>query len=370
MLKIGGVLTLIGMGFAWLSQDPLPEQHTISLLPTPIQPPANTTATPTNSKTESPITTVTPVAPPVAKSTTIPVVTPQTAAQQALPVPAIAPPKPLEVEKTAPNKPNLQAINEQAIQLAVEGNPRQAVNLLEKSLIDHKEAGPMFENLRRLYAGFATQSYQLAMEPGKSKPVTVELLAQVGGTPITVPIAAQDMRARVVNNTLPAASALPTLPTETTVLASNTTTKPATEDKLTAPEANPTPTAAPAPVSTTPSASERAEASKAVMAAVKGWADAWTKQDVAGYIGAYSDTYHPKDMDRKQWEDYRKDRLSKPKFIRLELTELKAFMVTKTQMRVTFSQGYSSDTLKTKDKKTLELELIENQWRIISESNR
>jgi len=75
-------------------------------------------------------------------------------------------------------------------------------------------------------------------------------------------------------------------------------------------------------------------------------------------------------MSRHEWEAYRKDRLTKPKFIRLELTDLKAYLINNTHMRVTFSQSYASETLKTKDKKTLELELINDQWRIISETGR
>jgi murein L,D-transpeptidase YafK len=119
-----------------------------------------------------------------------------------------------------------------------------------------------------------------------------------------------------------------------------------------------------------PTTAEKAEANRSVMAAVKRWADAWSKQDPDAYIAMYAPTFKPKDMTRAQWEAYRRDRLTKPKSIRIELSDQKAIMLSAQKMRVTFTQQYMSDSLKTSDKKTLELELIDNQWRITLESGR
>jgi hypothetical protein len=357
MLKIGALITLIGLTVAWMGQDKIPEQTPIiALMPNNSAPTASVVTTPTVAS---------PSVPKPAPVATIPVTANQT--QTLPPMAAIAPPAPkaVDIDKSAQG---LLAVNEQAIQMASEGNPRQAINLLEKSLIDHKEAGPLFDNLRRLYAGFATQSYQMAMEPGKNKPITVEL-AKANGS-VTIQIAPQDMRARVTASAPAATTSMPELPTSIT-LASSGLTAPAAPSVATNTTSAPVASEPPAPSGPPPlNANERKEASNAVMAVVKSWSDAWAKQDVAGYIAAYAPTYKPKDMSRLEWEAYRKDRLTKPKFIRLELTDLKAFLVSNTRMRVTFNQSYASETLKTKDKKTLELELINDQWRIISETGR
>lgn len=358
MLKIGALVTLIGLTVAWMGQDKIPDQSPIvAIMPNNTAPIASVVTAPT-------VTAPTPVKP----IASIPVTANQT--QVLPPMAAIAPPAPkaVDIDKSAQG---LLAVNEQAIQMASEGNPRQAINLLEKSLIDHKEAGPLFDNLRRLYAGFATQSYQMAMEPGKNKPITVELAKASGA--VTIQIAPQDMRARLSNTAQSATTTMPELPSSITLASAGVTSPVSTTNANTPSQqtTQPANTEATAPAGPPPlNANERKEASNAVMAVIKGWSDAWARQDVTAYIAAYAPTYKPKDMSRQEWEAYRKDRLTKPKFIRLELTDLKAYLVNNTRMRVTFSQTYASETLKTKDKKTLELELINDQWRIISETGR
>ncbi len=390
VLKIGTVISVLALLIAWLGQDELPEQQIAIALPAKETP---DTAAPSRPIAVKP---AEPVAPPAPATTTIPVAPPQTkpAVEQA--VPAI---QPSTVANTAPAQvvatagKDIQRINEQAIHLVNEGNPRQAINLLEKSLLEHKDAGPLFDNLRRLYAGFATQSYQLALEPGKAKPVTVELV-KTSGEAVSVQIASLDMKARSASQALPEKTTnLPELPAKT-VLSSETSTRlippvanaqsPAAEVQTAAATTTPIATTQPpvavasitkpespsVAVAKDPTTAEKAEANRSVMAAVKRWADAWSKQDPDAYIAMYAPTFKPKDMTRAQWEAYRRDRLTKPKSIRIELSDQKAIMLSAQKMRVTFTQQYMSDSLKTSDKKTLELELIDNQWRITLESGR
>jgi hypothetical protein len=369
------VISLLALLIAWLGQEDISIEQQISLaLPEKEQSlfaQANQPVTLPKSTETKP---VTPAAPSVA---TIPVATSHSTA----PVHAVPSMAPSSVNASPPLVVNLpakeiQRINEQAISLVGEGNPRQAIGLLEKTLLEHKDAGPLFENLRRLYAGLATQSYQLALEPGKPKPVTVDLLNPSGDV-VTVQIASLDMKARSAAKTLPTETTeLPTLPvkpvlaTEVAALplvaeASGDNSSKSHESQVVAVSES-----IESPVSKEPSTTEKVEANRAVMVAVKRWADAWSKQDPDGYIAMYSPTFKPKDMTRSQWEAYRRDRLTKPKSIRVELSDQKAVMLTKNKMRVTFNQMYASDALKANDKKTLELELIDNQWLIISESGR
>lgn len=390
VLKIGTVISVLALLIAWLGQDDLPPEQTIAI------------ALPAKSPTEFELAvagSAKPVSAEVVKAptqsvpamATIPVAVNKAVEVQAVPAmaPAVVSPPPPAVLNLATK--DVQRINDQAIGLVNEGNPRQAIGLLETALLDNKDSGPLFENLRRLYAGFATQSYQLALEPGKATPVTVELVKTSGET-VAVQIASLDMKARNATQALPASTdVLPEMPAKSVlssessvasksdaISAEGLTEKVAqanasaslTAAKSTAETMTETSSASVVPATKEPSTSEKVEANRAVMAVVKRWADAWSRKDADTYIAMYAPNFKPKGMTHEQWSAYRRDRLSKPKSIRVELSDQKAVMLSPSHMRVTFNQMYASDSLKANDKKTLELELIDNQWRITSESGR
>lgn len=384
VLKIGTVISVLALLIAWLGQEelpPVPEQQQI-VIALPAKEAVGFDALPKSAtKPTAPEGAVSVPAPVLPAVTTIPVASGGHTAVQA--VPAMSPSAvvaPQQVTSIA-NKDILR-INDQAIGLVHEGSPRQAIGLLEKTLLEHKDAGPLFENLRRLYAGFATQSYQLALEPGKAKPVTVELLS-AGGESVSVQLASLDMKARSATQALPATTNLPELPAKPVLSSVSANVAPASPEgsaelsvaraeavAVEAIKSKETSKETSKEESKGPTSAEKVEATRAVMAAVKRWADAWSKKDPDTYIAMYAPQFKPKDMTRAQWEAYRRDRLTKPKEIRVELSDQKAVMLTPTHMRVTFNQMYASDALKANDKKTLELELIDNQWRITSESGR
>lgn len=379
LLRIGGLITLLAGAFWWLGQDrdTLPVTQTLAL---PGTEPAATAMAPTS----APAPTVSKPLPPEA------------------PVrPAVAALKPAAPEATIAPSNSLQEANQRAITLASQGDPRQAASVLEASLLAHPESGPAFDNLRRLYAGFASQSYQLAIDPAKAQPVVVELAHAGRNISVQLPTAASAQTALKTAQRLPDPQNMPSLPPvqvavnsqpvvaapiQNTPPAATPTPEPATAvvaaipaPVTPAPVAAPVPTPTPAPVvapepePATPkalTAEQRRAATAAVMAAVKDWAKAWSAQNADAYIAAYAPDYHPKGVNRKDWEDYRRVRVTAPKFIQVELTDIKAWLIDNTSMRVSFTQAYASDTLKAKDKKTLELTLIDDQWRITHESGR
>jgi hypothetical protein len=387
VLKIGTVISILALLIAWLGQDELPPEQTIAIA-LPVKGPSEfelaiANNAPAPAKPASTETAKSPVQ--TAPATAVIPVATSSKTQEVQAVPAMVPAS-VSAPSTVHNiaSKDIQRINDQAIVLVNEGNPRQAIGLLENALLESKDSGPLFENLRRLYAGFATQSYQLALEPGKPTPVTVELVKTTGET-VAVQIASLDMRARNATQALPASTSdLPEMPAKSVLssdaspaemVTKDASTVKATQTTVTAsstqsPEVKPTSEVEAEPTSKEPTTAEKVEASRAVMAVVKRWADAWSKKDPDTYIAMYAPHFRPKEMTRAQWEAYRRDRLTKPKAIRVELSDQKAVMLNPNRMRVTFNQMYASDALKANDKKTLELELIDNQWRIILESGR
>lgn len=346
-IRIGAILTIIAASIAWMGQrNPPPLLTTEQSIALPDKDKKDTTE-------EKP-----------AVANNLPAI-------KALPV--------ATTQSIGTQSENLNEANEQAIHSAQHGDPLAAVNQLEAALLNDKQAGLVFDNLRKLYAGFATQSYQLAMDPNKNQAVIVELSDAQQKYNIEIPAMATNGGNRLAlasnSDTTKAMPILPPASVPTPVVANVPTVK---VSAPTIPKAEPviaklTPAPIPDPVIKRPeplSASERKEINAAVMQALKNWSDAWSKQDVDAYIASYSSEYTPKGTTHKEWADYRRTRLTAPKFVKVELSDQKAILIDNTHVRVIFTQSYASDTLKAKDKKTLELELINNTWHITSESGR
>lgn len=277
---------------------------------------------------------------------------------------------PQGVYETTPK--SLIEANQKAVELALAGQASQATRILEQALLNDSQAGVVFENLRRLYAGFASQSYQLALEPNKPKAITVELasakrtisvqldtpksntdIAQTTAVAFTAPVTTH------VNQPQPVAEA-------------KKETSPAPVEKPLAPSAA-TPIITPSVNEPTPAqkeAAQRKASQQAIHQALKHWSEAWSKQDVKAYFASYAPSYSPKSTTRKAWMDYRQERILAPKRIKVELSDVKIVLVKPNLAKVSFLQSYTSDTLSARDQKTLELELINNAWLITSESGR
>lgn len=278
---------------------------------------------------------------------------------------------------TSSNQVNeLANANQKAIELALAGQASQATNTLEQALLNDPQAGLVFENLRRLYAGFASQSYQLALEPSKPKPITIEL----ANADKKILVALDTPRTTISTNKQASTPPVTNKPTETA--APNNTeavTEPATATLAVSTEPVPIP-ATPiakitAPVVIEPTLAQKEAAQRkanlqAVQQALKHWSDAWSKQDVKGYFASYAPTYTPKNTTRKAWMDYRQERILAPKRIKVELSDVKIVLVKPNLAKISFTQSYTSDTLSARDQKSLELELINQSWLITNESGR
>lgn len=127
--------------------------------------------------------------------------------------------------------------------------------------------------------------------------------------------------------------------------------------------------ASPAPEPVAKAAPDTAE--QDVRQAVDAWARAWSKQDVAGYLGSYSDDFQaPDKLSLAQWKERRTARIGKPKFIKVTLKSVQA-TVTQDTATVRFEQDFQSDNLKESGiKKELLLKKVNGRWLILSEVTR
>jgi tetratricopeptide (TPR) repeat protein len=107
-----------------------------------------------------------------------------------------------------------------------------------------------------------------------------------------------------------------------------------------------------------------------IIAAVEDWASAWSRQDVDAYLASYGQAFRPDGMSRSAWETQRRDRVSRPDFIRIEISDVRVTPVENEQgdVNVAFEQAYTADNYSDQERKILSLRPVDGQWKIIRET--
>lgn len=104
---------------------------------------------------------------------------------------------------------------------------------------------------------------------------------------------------------------------------------------------------------------------------VRGWAAAWSAKDVDQYLGFYAPEFAPEGgASREAWAAQRRSRITRPKEIRVAVSDFKVEPVAENRIQVTFQQDYVSDLLTNQSIKVLELTQVGGQWRIRREFTR
>ena len=102
-----------------------------------------------------------------------------------------------------------------------------------------------------------------------------------------------------------------------------------------------------------------------VLKAVQGWAEAWSRKDLAGYLAHYAADFDPPGEEpRADWEKSRRERIEAPKSIAVAIESPKVTMLGADQASVSFRQNYQSDRLKSTSRKTLEMVKTDKGWQI------
>ena len=119
------------------------------------------------------------------------------------------------------------------------------------------------------------------------------------------------------------------------------------------------------PKATPPSAN----AERLVMQAVQSWAHAWSRRDVAQYLGHYHPHYAPAGMTRQAWQAQRRERIESKRHIRVEVHQPQ-IRVHGKRATVVFTQRYQADgQTELRARKTVILELVGDRWLIVQERN-
>jgi tetratricopeptide (TPR) repeat protein len=104
---------------------------------------------------------------------------------------------------------------------------------------------------------------------------------------------------------------------------------------------------------------------------VEAWAAAWSAKDVDRYLSFYAPDFAPEGgASRQAWEAQRRARVTRPREIKVEISELRFSPLAEGRVRAQFQQDYQSDLLTNHSVKVLELTRVDSEWRIQREYTR
>jgi tetratricopeptide (TPR) repeat protein len=267
-----------------------------------------------------------------------------------------------DLSEKFPNLP--EPYNNLAVLYADQGQYDKARKALESAIKTHPSYATAHENLGDIYARMASEAYDKALKLDTSNSRAQNKLAMI--TDLFGGKRAVARPATSVPANPPAANA-PVMP-------------PGSSTPTVTPPANPAPVVAtppavveskkPAVVESKPAESKPAvdQQEQAVIEAVNAWADAWAAQNVDRYLDSYArDFKTPAGETRKQWETTRRDRVSRPAKISVNLQNIAVKMESQTAAKVTFRQVYKATGLDANSNKTLNLVKEGSRWLIKQE---
>jgi tetratricopeptide (TPR) repeat protein len=252
--------------------------------------------------------------------------------------------KPLEAIKVfttlTEDYPELpEPYNNLAVLYASQGQYDKARNALEMAIRTHPSYAIAHENLGDVYAKMASEAYDKALQLDRSNAAAQTKLAMIKDlfSSSVVPGKASS-QTEVGVNPAPGPAAPPPAP-------------PAKQDAAAKPGPSPS----------------KAEAD-AALAAVEGWAKAWSTRNADAYLAYYAPNFQvPGGEARASWEATRRDRITKPKLIEVTVLAPRVSFDPAGHAIVKFRQGYRSDTLNTTGAKTLTLVRNNDRWQIVQE---
>jgi tetratricopeptide (TPR) repeat protein len=262
-------------------------------------------------------------------------------AQQNKPTEAIA--MLLKLTEDFPDLP--EPYNNLAVLYAANGQYESARIALDKAIANNPGYGMAHENLGDVYAELASQAYEKAARIDGSAGAKAKVAAIRNNVQGVAPgIVARQAAPQTGKNVL-AATDTSSLPAA--AAARNQADKPVPARAATDTEQN----------------AEQA----AVLAVVNAWAGAWSARDIKAYLDFYSaDFVVPRGMSREKWTAERTDRIVGKQHISVKI-ETPKVRLEGDRATVQFRQEFSSDKLKSTDRKTLTLVKRDGSWRIREE---
>ena len=226
--------------------------------------------------------------------------------------------------------------NNLAVLYASQGQYDKARKSLEMAIRTHPSYAIAHENLGDVYAKMASEAYDKALQLDRSNAAAQTKLAMI-----------KDLFSG-------------------SVVPGKGSPEPA--EPAAAPAPTPATTGKPATAATKPAAQTAKAETDAVLAAVNGWARAWSSKNADAYLAYYAPSFQvPGGEARANWEATRRDRIVRPRLIEITVGSPKVSFDASGRAVVKFRQGYKSETLNTSGAKILTLMKSNDRWQIVQE---
>lgn len=242
-----------------------------------------------------------------------------------------------DITEKFPNLP--EPYNNLAVLYADQGQFDKARKALETAIKTHPSYATAHENLGDIYARMASEAYDkaLQLDTGNTRAQSkLMLIKDLFGTGNKTTVASKEPAKAV-----------------STVRA--TESKPVEAKKAdVAPEK--------APVDTAKNSDE------ALTNAVNNWSQAWASKNLDKYFASYGASFKPaKGESRKAWEEQRRERITKPSKISIEVSNLNITSIDSNNAKVRFKQSYRADSKPIRTTKTLMMKKAGDNWFIEQE---
>lgn len=253
--------------------------------------------------------------------------------------------------------------NNLAVLYAGQGQYDKAKMLLEMAISTHPSYATAHENLGDIYAKMASQAYDRALQLDHGNATTQTKLAMIQN------LFADNSRIPPARNAPVQNSAENNNAVKTTAPAAIAERKPEpVSPAIAAPSPKPESVASSPKAALPPKNIDTKKDRKEVVQTITAWAAAWSAKNPAKYLAFYSKDFKaPNGETRAAWEAARKERISKPKFIHVDIRNLTAHFTDNEHATVKFRQIYRASHLKTTSNKTLSLVKSGNKWLIREE---
>lgn len=243
-----------------------------------------------------------------------------------------------------------EAYNNLAALYLKKNDTKQAKHILEQGLYAHKGYGVLYESLTAINVAMAREAY--------SKALQIEL------KPADVTIASLSLDKKEPKEKSTIVISKVTKQTEsknTAVIAKEKTVV----EKKAEPEAKLSGEIRRVSVATKP-----VKKSETIETTLQAWSAAWSAQAVDMYLSFYHSNYKPSNgLSRNGWEQSRRLKLKKPRWIKIGLSDFNIEKNNGRQAIVKFKQSYKSNRYNDVSSKRMILLYTNSGWRIFQEKS-
>lgn len=255
--------------------------------------------------------------------------------------------------------------NNLAVIYAGQGQYERARQTLELALRTHPSYAAIHDNLSGIYAAMASEAYGKALKTdavARPQPrLAMVNLPYAEKRALAIAAGVQPKKPMPIKAATPAPIARP-IPAASVPATPVAVAKAPVAVAIAQPVAKPT-----APQSAPVAQPVPGDHSAAVEDAVRGWAKAWSRQDVDKYLDYYASSFKtPKGESRRAWEQTRRSRIKGTKSIDVVISGIQT-KIDGERAEVRFKQNYRADRIAKRTGKTLVLQKSNDRWLIVQE---